>query len=195
MHPIRRAPVTAASTADVAAEHPPPDTWSIVEVPWSDPRADDLRAAMDVEMSARYHDRLDAFDEDARLAAQEALTVDPADVLVTVLALDGQGAPVGHAALRDLAGEFEVKRVYVAPAARGRGASRALMSALEDIAIARGARRLILQTGDRQPDAVALYEHIGYTRIPVFAPYLPIDFSICLAKDLTRRTAGRTVIA
>lgn len=170
---------TGAMTAGSVA------SWRIVEVPWTDVRAEELRSAMDAEMGARYGDRLDAFAPPERAAAEAALTLDPAHVVATILVLDERGVPAGHAALRDLGGELEVKRVYVTPAARGRGASRALMSALEDIARSRGAQRLILQTGDRQPDAVALYEHIGYHRIPTFPPYLPIAFSICLAKDLS----------
>jgi GNAT superfamily N-acetyltransferase len=115
---------------------------------------------------------------------ERALAIDPAHIVVTVLVTDAAGRPVGHAALRDLGGDLEVKRVFIAPEARGKGASRAVMAALEDIARRRGARRLILQTGDRQPDAVALYERIGYRAIPIYPPYDAIAFSICLAKDL-----------
>jgi len=55
---------------------------------------------------------------------------------------------------------LEVKRVYVEPGARGSGLSRALMAELERVAFDAGVGRLILQTGDRQPDAVALYEKL-----------------------------------
>lgn len=58
------------------------------------------------------------------------------------------------------------------PRARGTGASRALMAELERLASARGAARLILQTGDRQPEAIALYQRIGYAPIEVFEPYV-----------------------
>ena len=168
---------------DIAARGIRP-SWEIVEVDWSDERGRLLREAMDIELSARYGDRMDDLDPVARAAAEGALTLDPSHIAATILALDADGTPVGHAALRDLRGDLEVKRVYVAPQARGRGASRALMAALERIALRFGVSRLILQTGDRQPDAVALYEHIGYTHIPIFEPYTPISFSICMAKPL-----------
>lgn len=59
------------------------------------------------------------------------------------------------------------------------------MSALEKLAIQAGAHRLILQTGNKQPEAVALYRKLGYTPIPVYAPYdTAIPFSSCFAKQL-----------
>lgn len=85
-----------------------------------------------------------------------------------------------HDGIRDL----EIKRVYVHPRARGLGASRALLAELERIALDRGAERVILQTGDRQHDAVELYGRLGYTPIPIYAPYTEYAFSRCFAKPL-----------
>ena len=69
----------------------------------------------------------------------------------------------------------------------GRGIGRALMNHLEQLAIAGGAPRLILQTGDRQPDAVALYERVGYTPIPIYEPYIEtIPNSFCFEKVIAR---------
>lgn len=158
--------------------------FSLHSVVWEDPRAVDLRQAMDVEMAAVYNNAL------ARTPAQmqlvrAALTVDPADVHTTLLALDEDGTPLAHAALRLLAGDWEVKRVIVVQEARGRGIGRALMSALEDAARAAGAVRLILQTGDRQPAAVRLYEGLGFTPIPTYEPYIEaIPTSMCFEKKL-----------
>ena len=78
-----------------------------------------------------------------------------------------------------------MKRVIVVDGQRGRGIGRALMNRLEQIAAAGGARRLILQTGNRQPDAVALYERVGYTPIPIYEPYVEtIPFSLCFEKPV-----------
>ena len=158
-------------------------------VPWADPRAVALRASMDDEIAPRYAGRLDHVDPAEAERMSRALAVDPDTIAATVLVL-ADGRAVGHAALRDLgndfAGSLEVKRVYVAPDARGTGISRRLMAELERLAAVAGAHRLILQTGDRQPEAVALYERIGYSRIPIYPPYLPISFSQCFEKTIER---------
>lgn len=168
--------------------------WIVEAVSWYDPRAHELRAQMDAEIGPRYADRLDDVPADTVARIGEALAVDPATIVATVLVRDAHGNAVGHAALRELGGDFadslEVKRVYVAPEARGSGVSRLLMAELERIGAARGARRLILQTGDRQPEAVALYERIGYTRIPIYPPYLEISFSQCFEKQIVGSAAA-----
>lgn len=64
--------------------------------------------------------------------------------------------------------EAELKRMYVADAARGMGVGRALLVALEDAARELGAKRLVLETGVRQPEAIGLYESAGFERIEPF---------------------------
>lgn len=163
---------------------PGTEVLALVPVDWDDPRAVVLRQSMDAEIGARYVDpESPSVDE----AVARALVVDPADVLVTILVLDADATPIAHGALRTLRGDLEVKRIIVVGDQRGRGVGRALMTELERIAWAAGALRLILQTGDRQPEAVALYKQLGYTRIPVYEPYVEaIPFSICLEKVLPR---------
>ncbi len=154
-------------------------------VAWDDPRAVELRRQMDVEMTARYTDP--GVQEPAEVVARRvaALTVDPASIRATVLAVEADGEAVGHAALRVHHGDWEVKRVVVGAGQRGRGVGRALLAELERVARAGGARRLVLQTGDRQPEAVALYERVGYTPIPVYEPYVEaIPRSLCFEKRL-----------
>ncbi|AZI59662.1 GNAT family N-acetyltransferase [Nakamurella antarctica] len=134
---------------------------------------------MAVEMDERYSSHR-SDDPEKRAAVDAALHIPTEKVLATVLVVDSEAHAVAHAVLRDLAGEWEVKRVIVDASVRGRGVGRLLMNSLADIARARGARRLILQTGNRQPDAVALYERLGYQSIPVYEPYIEaIPFSLC----------------
>jgi len=159
---------------------------TLESVSWDDPRAVELRRRMDAEMTVRYSNP-GAPPEPAEITARRnaSLAVDPADVRATVLVLDADGTPLAHAALRELRGDWEVKRVIVAEAARGRGVGRALMGRLEELAREAGVPRLILQTGNRQPDAVALYEKIGYTPIPIYEPYVEtIPFSLCYEKAI-----------
>lgn len=152
----------------------------VEHVEWNDPRAQALRDSMEVEMSAVYADKNSRQTPEQLEALHRALSVDPEKVFVTVLISDPDGVPIGHAALRDLDGEWEMKRVIVDASRRGAGIGARLMTELEAAARAGGARRIILQTGDRQPEAVRLYERSGYTPIPIYEPYVTtIPFSLC----------------
>lgn len=159
-----------------ATAHPP---YTLESVAWDDPRAVALRTAMNAEMGERYGDLGPMSD-----AAREALAVDPATIRHVVLAVDHDGTPLGHAALREHHGEWEVKRVVVAAGHRGRGIGRAVMTEAEQVARAAGARRVVLQTGDRQPEAEALYVALGWTRIPTYPPYEALAASRCYGKRL-----------
>jgi GNAT superfamily N-acetyltransferase len=152
-------------------------------VDYVDPRAVELRRLMDVEMSARYE--MGSFPAEQMAGIEAALAVDPASITATVLVFTDAATPVAHAALRPHGDEWEVKRVIVLDTVRGQGIGQALMNELERIALAAGVKRLILQTGDRQPDAVRLYERIGYTPIPAYEPYASvIPQSLCFEKLL-----------
>jgi GNAT superfamily N-acetyltransferase len=81
-------------------------------------------------------------------------------------------------------GSVEVKRMYVVEGFRGRGLARAMLAELELTAKQAGHRRIILETGDKQPEALALYQSSGYTPIPKFGVYAKWDSSIHLGKSL-----------
>jgi ribosomal protein S18 acetylase RimI-like enzyme len=76
----------------------------------------------------------------------------------------------------------EVKRLYVAPGARGRGISRLLMAELEARARARGLAAIVLESGTAQPEALGLYEALGYRRIAVYVDHGDGSRSRCYAK-------------
>jgi GNAT superfamily N-acetyltransferase len=78
----------------------------------------------------------------------------------------------------------EIKRMYVAPAARGRGLSRVVLAHLERTAAQSGAEAMVLETGTAQPEAMALYESSGYTRIPSFGYYKDQPLNRCYGKAL-----------
>ena len=74
--------------------------------------------------------------------------------------------PVGCAALKRLDDDTaEIKRVYVAPEARGTGVARALLARLETIAGEIGYTTLRMDTGARQPASVVLFGSVGYEQI------------------------------
>ncbi len=163
-------------------------TVEILRVPWSDERGAVLRRRMGEEMNERYAGRHDD-DPDFPRKAAIAFTIYPDTVLTCVLAVDG-GIPVGHAALRRVDDYFELKNVIVAESHRGRGVGRALLAEIERATVEAGGDALVLQTGDRQPEAVALYEKLGWERIPPFGNYTLISNSICFRKSLADAPAA-----
>jgi putative acetyltransferase len=100
-----------------------------------------------------------------------------------VARLDGR--PVGCGALRRLGDDQgEIKRMYVVPDARRQGVGRAVLTALEAEARQLGIAALILETGERQPEAIALYRSAGFERCPCWGDYLDSPLAVCLAKPL-----------
>ena len=97
--------------------------------------------------------------------------------------LDDQ--PVGCGALRPLEpGIGEIKRMYVEPGFRRRGAARKILEKLEDVAREKNYRWLRLETGLFQPEAIGLYEICGYRRIPCYGGYEADSLSVCYEKKL-----------
>jgi putative acetyltransferase len=82
------------------------------------------------------------------------------------------------------AGQAEMKRVFVAPAARGKGIARLLMEALEREAAQRGVTLMQLETGIKQPEAIALYRKFGYVERGPFGSYQPDPLSLFMEKRL-----------
>ena len=138
------------------------------------PAALGLRAELQAELIAIYDG------EDTESGTKPTA----ADTPVFLVARLGD-EPVGCGALRPYDdGRIELKRMYVRPAYRGRGLSRAILAALEDEARAEGATTVILETGDRQAEAIALYERHGYESIPKYGPYVESAISLCYEKRL-----------
>ncbi|SDT77560.1 GNAT family N-acetyltransferase [Actinoplanes derwentensis] len=81
------------------------------------------------------------------------------------------GEPVGCAGWRRHGDDAELKRMFTAEAARGRGVARRILAVIEESAREAGLQRVILETGDQQPEAIALYESRGYQRIEDFGHY------------------------
>ncbi|MFB9839898.1 GNAT family N-acetyltransferase [Actinoallomurus acaciae] len=156
-----------------------PPQITVTPVDYADPAAVALRRALTAEMVQRYADR--ATDPAAQ---PPVMHVEPDTVVYTAIAVTGDGLPVGHVTLRRAGEDLELKRMYVVPPYRGAGVAGALLRAAEEEARRRGARRIVLQTGDRQPDAVRLYEREGYTPIPILPAYASLWFSRCFAKTL-----------
>jgi putative acetyltransferase len=78
----------------------------------------------------------------------------------------------------------EIKRMYVRPEMRGRGVARHVLDALEREAKTLGATRLLLETGTRQPEAIALYTKAGFTPTGPFGEYRPSPLNTFMEKPL-----------
>jgi GNAT superfamily N-acetyltransferase len=65
----------------------------------------------------------------------------------------------------------EVKRMWTSPDHRRRGHASTVLAALEEAACQRGYKRIRLETGPLQPEAIAFYQHLGYQMIPQYGRY------------------------
>lgn len=105
---------------------------------------------------------------------------------VVVAYLDGE--PVGCGAFKRHAEHVaEIKRMYVRPEARGKRIAAAVLKELEAWAADSGFRECVLETGRKQPEAIALYRREGYEVIPNYEQYEGIEDSICMARSLSQR--------
>lgn len=158
---------------------------NIRPVPFDHPDAVKLNDEVQAEYHVRYGDGGDA----------TVLTADdftpPNGVYLIVY--DPAGTPVATGGWRvqdangegNLDGDAELKRMYVSAGMRGRGLARRVLSALEDDARAAGRLRMVLETGTKQPEAIALYTSSGYEPCEKFGYYRHHESSRCFAKPLT----------
>jgi GNAT superfamily N-acetyltransferase len=98
-----------------------------------------------------------------------------------VVLLDGEVTVAGGGYRRHAPGVAEVKRMWTHPDHRGRGLAARLLCGLESEAARAGYRRLVLETGPRQPEAARLYRSLGYRPAP---PYGPYEQALAFTKDL-----------
>jgi putative acetyltransferase len=105
--------------------------------------------------------------------------------VTVVVARDGEEA-TGMGALVER-GDYtaEIKRMFVRVESRGTGVARHILRLLESIARDHSVTRIELETGPKQPAAIAFYSKNGYASIPNFGPYVGDEFSVCFAKSLT----------
>jgi putative acetyltransferase len=142
------------------------------------PEAVKLIAALNAELSATFPEPGATH---FSLSGAQVAAGDGAFVIAYV-----NGSAAGCGAVRRLdETTAELKRMYVEPAVRGHGIGQAIVEALEGEARQLGIKRVVLETGTRLAAALALYQRMGYTRIPLFGEYLSSpDTSVCFGKEL-----------
>lgn len=93
--------------------------------------------------------------------------------------------PVGCGAIKEYSSDtMEVKRMYTSPESRGKGVASSILSELERWTTELSYQRCILETGKRQPEAIALYKKQGYQIIPNYGQYADVEDSICFEKRI-----------
>lgn len=144
------------------------------------PYDDEVVRALEAQVQQEYVRRYGGRDDTATDPAQ----FEPPDGVFLVGWVGAE--PVATGALRrhdpDTA---EIKRMYVVEAARGRGHARTVLAELERIAAAAGYRRIVLETGMRQPEAMALYASSGYEPVAGFGHYADSPLSRSFAKTIS----------
>ena len=155
-----------------SAERRPP---RLRAVGYADPVAQHLIERVQQEYVVRYGGR-------------DAAVVDPAEFsppLGLFLVAEVDGVPAGCGGWRAYGdGVAELKRMYVEPAFRRRGLAALLLAELEGTAAAAGHRQLLLNSGDRQPEALALYARAGYTPVAGYGVYADSPGAVFLGKEL-----------
>jgi GNAT superfamily N-acetyltransferase len=138
--------------------------------------AAELIAELDADLTMRY-----GSDDDPVQAHPEEFELPHGRFFV----VSEDGMPLGCAGIRRLTpGRAELKRMYVRPTARGRGLARLLLATCEQAAAKLGYDELWLETGDAQPEAVALYVSCGYVPVPSFGQYQHSPRTITLGKPV-----------
>jgi GNAT superfamily N-acetyltransferase len=95
--------------------------------------------------------------------------------------------PIGCGAIKEYAPDIaEIKRMYTTPESRGKGIATKVLSELEHWATELSYTKCILETGKRQPEAIALYEKNGFAPIPPYGQYENVENSVCFEKRLSR---------
>jgi putative acetyltransferase len=104
---------------------------------------------------------------------------------VRFFAAQVDGETVGCAAVKQFRDYTEVKRVYISPRARGLGVAKRLIEALEKATRDAGLKIMRLETGIYQPEALALFERLGFTRTSSFGGYPKDDpYSVFMERKL-----------
>ena len=95
------------------------------------------------------------------------------------------GKPLGCGAVKEFSPKaMEVKRMYVDAESRGKGIASKILTELEKWTRELSYTNCVLETGKRQPDAIALYKKNGYKIIPNYGQYENMENSVCFEKEL-----------
>ena len=107
------------------------------------------------------------------------------DAIQHVVVAYENGQPAGCGAIKEYSPNImEVKRMFTLPASRGKGIALKVLNELEKWAGELSYKKCILETGKKQPEAIALYQKNGYKLIPNYAQYAGTENSVCFEKEI-----------
>jgi GNAT superfamily N-acetyltransferase len=93
------------------------------------------------------------------------------------------GRPVGCGAIKRFSNDvMEIKRMFVIAEYRGKGIAKRILVELENWAIELNSHKCILETGKSQPEAIYLYQKIGYSITENYEPYIGVENSVCMER-------------
>ena len=155
----------------------PPAEIEIRSEDLDSPAAQLLIAALNAELRARYPE------EGVNYFQLNADEVRAGRGAFLVVYADGQA--IGCGAVRRIHSDAcEIKRMYVQPDMRGHGIARLVLERLEEEAKKLGASRLLLETGTRQPEAIALYTTAGFSPTAAYGEYTSSPLNAFFEKRL-----------
>jgi len=95
------------------------------------------------------------------------------------------GKPVSCGAIKEYSPDtMEIKRMYTLPESRGKGIATKVLIELEKWVTELSYKKCILETGKKQPEAIALYKKNGYKVIPNYGQYAEVENSLCFEKEI-----------
>jgi len=176
LHPVVGTRVVAIQTEVVTRSD-----LRFVPVEQDDPLAEPLLDDLAVEYATRYGGTTDGVARWLRGYPAAEFAAPWGGMVVGLL----DDVPVTGGAFRRFdADTAELKRIWTDGRHRRRGLGRALLKVLEADIAARGYRRVYLTTGDRQPEAEALYLAAGYRRLPGPLPVEGESYPVAFLKEL-----------
>ncbi len=149
--------------------------YSIITIPYNSREISEMSASLHADLELRYGK-----------GSIEEFIGENKNMLLFYAAVDGNGVPAACGALKHFDDHTaEIKRMFVKDEFRGRGLSKLILKDLEDTALKMNYRRIVLETGLKQPEAMNLYEKFGYTKIKPYGQHKDDPDSVCYEKMIS----------
>lgn len=135
---------------------------------------------LDDDLNGRYGELQKQFDKHNKV-----------DYINDVIVIYNDKLPAACGGFKEYAPDtIELKRIFVRKENRRQGLSKLIIKELEKLAIEKGYRYAVVETGKKQFEAINLYKNSGYSEIENYEPYVGNDNSICMRKELRSDNAS-----